>query len=148
MTEDVQEYLVDNEQENEIVKHPKDVIKTIKSYFQGWKTKDWGRMLRASTLTFSRFNKEKYFDDWFGSIKLVSFGINEEVVKDSVPAIADVEVTVTIKIGKETIDKTCIVRMVQEKEAYLPSVNGIWGVNPPSSLRAINTDIPVITDKQ
>lgn len=142
MTESITEYGIS---ENKPVNHPKEAIKVLKSYLIGWKNNDWKRMLKNSTATFKGFNKEDFFQQWFDKNKLLSFDINQIAGEEAIPAVADIEVTVTIKRDEEEISKTYTLRMIKEREAYMPSVNGRWGVNPPSSLKVFNNDVPIIT---
>jgi len=110
----------------------------ISAYLAGWKDKYWEQMLRNSTLTFRSMNGIEYFENWFVKTNLLSYEIIKVKTKKITPAICDIVIKIEIEIDGKVESREYQVRLVQELEAYRASVNGVWGVNPPSSLRYLN----------
>jgi hypothetical protein len=128
----------------------KEVRKVIRNYLNAWKKQDWEAMLKSSTKTFKAYNKSSYFADWFGKTKLISYKVIE--IKTDVGVLAKCDVVIHFELmpaGKTDFEtreseiRESEIRLIQEKAAYTASVNGVWGVNPPSSLRCLNPDTKV-----
>lgn len=112
----------------------------LTEYLEAWKSKDWLGMLKASTHTFKVYNRPNYFDEWFGKSELLSYEILKEE-PNNLPAMQKVKVKVIFKRTEteEQIEATYDINLVQEIEPYQPSINGTWGINPPSSLKYLQT---------
>ena len=125
-----------------ITKHVEKISEKVRekltAYLNAWINMDWVKMLAKSTLTFKSMNSPSYFDNWMGKTQLLSFVIIEVKGKKATPAMCDVVVRVEVSFEGNAEIREYPVRLVQELEPYRASINGVWGVNPPSSLRFLN----------
>lgn len=111
----------------------KGAIEVLKKYLKAWKKGNLKEMLKHSTKTYRAYHKEDHFDEFIGSKKLQNFKIGKPIKLGDAMEEVPVEITYTQK--EENFTKQINPRIVCELEAYSPSVNGSWGVNPISTFK-------------
>ena len=114
---------------------------TVEKCLDGWKSKRSEQMLDASTLTFKAWNRPSYFSNYFEDTKLLSYEILETVIEPETPAKAVVTIKVKATVEGAEITKRYNLILIREQTAYIPSVNGRWGVNPATLLQLFNPAI-------
>ncbi len=104
-------------------------------FMDAWKAEDWKRLLKHCQITWvedghPKMSALRWIKEWYGSRPIP---ISAEVVDYQLKTQTTVDAIIKVKISGEV--KFIRARIICEKEAYKPSPDGIWGVNPVSCLR-------------
>jgi uncharacterized protein with HEPN domain len=114
----------------------KKAIEVLKEYLKAWKNRDYELMFRKSQKTYRavhRDRKEADIEAFIGSKELTSYKLGDPLELGE--AMVEIPVEIYYQQQKEKYHKMIKVRVIKEIEAYKPSVNGTWGVNPISAFR-------------
>lgn len=108
----------------------KEKAKTVlEKYLKAWMQKDYLKMYKHCQITWQGDHSQKNLEKLYKDINLSEYSIMEMVEQGT--AALRVGVLATINGEKCTFDAMVIC----EVGAYAPSVNGVWGVNPISTLK-------------
>ena len=110
-------------------------------FMDAWKRKNWRKLLKYCQVTWveeghPNLTPLKWVISWYGSrVVPISYEVIDYELKDDTTI--DAVINVTFKTGIKQIKA----RIICEKGAYEPSIDGTWGVNPISCLRKNNVKV-------
>ncbi len=104
----------------------------LNNYLMAWKDGKPRKARKYTTLTY-RNRTRKGSIDYLKNMKINDYKIIE--IEEYTKCVRDAKVNVTFQNDKNDETLGIKIRLVQEKEPYQPSINGVWGVNPISGLK-------------
>jgi len=113
--------------------------KILMEFLDCWKKRNFKKMVNFVQITWKsdhveRGNEPKeILKKLYGYKKLIYFEIKDRKLTQEV--FVDTKVVIKYKFQNKIFIKKIIPRIICEKEAYQPSNEGIWGVNPIGALR-------------
>ncbi len=107
---------------------------TAEVWLESYKQKDFVKMHELSQLSWKskEQNSIKKIEDMFSGLELVSFDFLKE--EKHTYCFVTLEYMVKFRFNKKLKKGIIRFNLVCEKEAYVTSFNGTWGVNPISAL--------------
>jgi hypothetical protein len=116
---------------------PNSPERAFAEFLNAWKNQDWDAMVKFTQKTWR--SGEKNPAEWLSFNIGIKDLLGAEILNKN--TISDVMVDINVKVyyalGNEVGDETRVVRIVREIDAYKPSTQGEWSVNPISALRII-----------
>lgn len=116
----------EEEEQKEIATKDSEVVKNVvKTYFSGWKEKDYAKMYEVSQESWKSRNKEDLLEAWYDFKDLKSYKIIKISGNDTAK---QVSVECEYDMGSLGVKKCTII-------ANVINENGEWGINPTSTLK-------------
>lgn len=109
--------------------------RALAEFLVSWQRKDWNRMIRFTQKTWCSVQKNpaETLNAWYGFKDLLGAEIKDKSIVSNV--FVDIKATFYYAIGSEVQKKTITATLVREVAPYTPSPQGVWGVNPTSTLK-------------
>lgn len=106
-------------------------------FLSAWQRKDYEAMFKfcQSTWVKTTENAQQWLNDTFSQMDLKQFQIRSS---RSAVNLAYVHIKVRFIIEEKTINSEFPIVTIRESAPYTPDVNGTWGVNPISALKAVS----------
>ena len=116
----------EKEEQKEIATKDSEVVKNVvKTYFSGWKEKDYAKMYEVSQESWKSRNKEDLLEAWYDFKDLKSYKIIKISGNDTAK---QVSVECEYDMGSLGVKKCTVT-------ANVINENGEWGINPTSTLK-------------
>lgn len=105
----------------------------LEKFLEAWKDSNYTKQLKPCQITYKHDHTKKDIEKMFKGLPIKDFKVLAiDTLRDW---ICNISFTVTAVTAKGIVKKKGKARLVCEKAAFKPDSNGIWGVNPISTIR-------------